>query len=528
MPNAYLVLGHGRERLGNTRPTVPDGSVLVLSESCGMLGLIPWTYYEIFANANNRDLFADPVTNRAAIEVLLGRRIHIYQAGDHYPDLLVSPVSEMESEEGKYNPSGVYHIPLHSEDVIYKPTARGAHRYETDNMATSFRGAVWGNPNTGFTPMGDILDALPGVHYNFLCRALEDEESFEEAFFKSFPAAAILEGEDFDIYGAVELWLDNQDATKWTKKQQTAAAELRTRIAAVIERRQASGSEDTAALERLVLFLTAREEYPVDQLDALIVAAGDINRSTRHGLTPLIMAAWRGHTTAVHRLLSAGANPNIRDPEDDGTALHAAITDDNEEIVAALLAANADPNLQDDEGTTPLALAVTRTDDNTLAIVKHLLSAGANPRAADRHGLTPLHQTADIEDHEEILSVLLAAKADVNAVAVRDVTPLMVAAGAGIENNVALLLAAGAKIEARDAEGVSVLMYAVRNKHEDVALRLIEAGVPVLNWDGLERVARSKHLDRLVRLARQRQGLSTSSSSSSGKKTRRKARKNKQ
>jgi ankyrin repeat protein len=324
----------------------------------------------------------------------------------------------------------------------------------------------------------------------------------------------------------VALWLDQQDETKWTKKQQTAATELRARITDVMDRRQASGSlpkEETAALDRLILFLTAREEYSVEELDALIVAAGDINRSTRHGLVPLIMAAWRGHTGAIHRLLAAGANPNVRDPEDDTTALHAAISDDNEEAIIALLAAKADPNLQDDEGTTPLAQAVTRTDNSATAIVKHLLAAGANPRVADRHGFTPLHQTADIEDHEEILSVLLAAGADVNAVAVRDVTPLMVAAGAGIENNVALLLAAGAKIEARDVDKTSVLMYAVRNQHEDVALRLIEAGVPVLNWAGLERVARGNHLDRLAEVARQRK---PPSSSSSGKKTRR--RKNKQ
>ena len=520
MPNTYLVLGHGRERLGNTRPTVPDGSVLVLSESCGTLGLVPWTFYDIFANPAHRDLFADPVTHRVAIEALLGRHIRVYQAGDQYPDLFVLPVSEMESSEGTYNPSGVYRVPLRSEDIVYQPNARGAHRYETDDVVTSFRGSVWGDPKTGFTPMAEIMAALPGVHYNFLCRALEDEADFETAFFKSFPAAAILEGDDFDVYGAVALWLDQQDATKWTKKQQTAAAELRVRIATIMERRQASGSQPSEALERLVLFLTAREEYPVEQLDALIVAAGDINRSTRHGLTPLIMAAWRGHTTALRRLLAAGANPNIRDPEDDTTALHAAVSDDNEEAVAALLAAGADPNLQDDEGTTPLALAVTRTDDSATSIVKRLVAAGADPHIADRHGLTPLHQTADIEDHEEILSVLLAT---VNAASDRGVTPLMIAAGAGIEVNVALLLAAGAKIEARDADGLSVLMYAVRNKHEDVAIQLIEAGVPVLNWAGLERVARGKHLDRLATLARRHM---PSSSSSSGKKTRR--RKNKQ
>src|SRR5690606_13786945 len=77
----------------------------------------------------------------------------------------------------------------------------------------------------------------------------------------------------------------------------------------------------------------------------------------RGGWTPLMYAAREGSTDAVRALLSAAADPNLRDPEGT-TALILAIINAHYDTAAALLEGGADPSIADITGMTPLYASV--------------------------------------------------------------------------------------------------------------------------------------------------------------------------
>lgn len=90
---------------------------------------------------------------------------------------------------------------------------------------------------------------------------------------------------------------------------------------------------------------------------AMHVPAG-INARDEFGRTGLIWAAAGGDKAQVEKLISEGADLNVRDSIAGQTALMlAAALPNNEEIVKLLLYAGADPNIKSDAGKTALNYA---------------------------------------------------------------------------------------------------------------------------------------------------------------------------
>lgn len=85
-------------------------------------------------------------------------------------------------------------------------------------------------------------------------------------------------------------------------------------------------------------------------------------------------------------------------------------------------------------------------------VLRELLEAGASTELADAAGYYPLH--AALYD-QDLLSLLLAAGADVEARDDGGCTPLLLAAACEMEEACNLLLAAGADVNARDDAGYS-------------------------------------------------------------------------
>lgn len=94
------------------------------------------------------------------------------------------------------------------------------------------------------------------------------------------------------------------------------------------------------------------------------------------------------------------------------------------------------------------------------------------------YGYTPLHWAAD-QGHKDVVELLMANKADVNAKDDLGQTPLNLAACFGHKDVAELLLTDGANVNAKDRIGETSLHLAALNGHKDVAELLLTAKAEV-------------------------------------------------
>ena len=107
-------------------------------------------------------------------------------------------------------------------------------------------------------------------------------------------------------------------------------------------------------------------------------------------------------------------------------------------------------------------------------VVSLLLAAGGDVDAMDVTGATSL-VSACKNGHAEVVELLLAARADPNAATPRERTPLMGAAENGSLDVVRVLLAAGAKVDAADKSGCTSLLFAAAGGDDALVSALLEA-----------------------------------------------------
>lgn len=140
-------------------------------------------------------------------------------------------------------------------------------------------------------------------------------------------------------------------------------------------------------------------------------------------------------------------------------------------LVASLVAKGADVNLAQPDGATALHWAVHHDLGPTVDL---LLRRGAKADAANDHGVTALALACEA-GNVALVERLLRAGADPNLRTVTGITPLMTAARAGSLGAVKALLAKGADVNAAEpSHGQSALMWAVSQRHTEVATALIE------------------------------------------------------
>src|SRR5262249_37712533 len=156
-----------------------------------------------------------------------------------------------------------------------------------------------------------------------------------------------------------------------------------------------------------------------------------------------------GDAAAVRALLARGAEVNapLRTNEHynsdwGSTPLHFAAASGQRDAVMALLSAGADVNARNDHGVTPLHRAVKYPD-----IAQLLIERGAKVDVGDGAGRTPLHWTGnDAADCRATASLLIRSGASVSARNRDGRTPLHLAADAGQQGVVAVLLQTGADV----------------------------------------------------------------------------------
>jgi cytohesin len=184
----------------------------------------------------------------------------------------------------------------------------------------------------------------------------------------------------------------------------------------------------------------------------------------------VVEAVRRGDVQEVARLLAAGADPNVKDPDGDAP-LHIAAEQCRADLAELLLKHGADPNARDNQGKTPLHIAVW---GRCGAVVELLLRYGADPNAKDADGETPLHKA----DRVELVELLLRYGADPNARSLRETTPLHAAVWRGDATLVELLLRHGGDPNVRDAQGGTPLHYAADGCVEVVKMLLAAGAAP--------------------------------------------------
>jgi ankyrin repeat protein len=153
----------------------------------------------------------------------------------------------------------------------------------------------------------------------------------------------------------------------------------------------------------------------------------------------LVDAVKRRDGAAARALLAQRVDVRVKAP-DGSVALHWAVHHDDEELARLIVRAGADVNAANDYGVTSLALAAA---NGSAPLVRLLLEAGASPMIASSSGETPL----------------------------------MAASRTGVISVVAALLERGADMHARDiGYGQTALMWAISERHSDVARLLLEHG----------------------------------------------------
>jgi ankyrin repeat protein len=261
-----------------------------------------------------------------------------------------------------------------------------------------------------------------------------------------------------------------------------------------------------------------------------IRAGADVNEAQPDGTRPIHWAVYRVDHELLGALIARKANLNVRN-EFGSTPIAQATELADARMVKMLLDAGAEPEGANADGQTALMLAIKTGD---VAIVDILIKAGANVNTIEKfNNQTPLMWAATApRNAAEIVKLLLAKGANVKPRAlytdwpsqitsepraqyrpVGGLTALLYAARDGCYACVEALIGAGADINVPTPEGVTALMLALDNDHNDVAKLLLDRGASPQLWDWWGRTALYIAIDRKATLGAGRRGRDASANS---------------
>jgi len=244
-----------------------------------------------------------------------------------------------------------------------------------------------------------------------------------------------------------------------------------------------------------------------------IRAGADVNEAQPDGTRPIHWAVYRVDYELLGALIAKKAKVDVAN-EFGSTPLGEAAKLADAKMVRALLDAGARPDTPNQDGETALMLAIKTGE---LPVVQMLIKAGANVSARETfHNQTALMWAAAApKNGGEMVKLLLAKDADVRPRAlysdwesqitsepraqyrpVGGLTALLYAARGGCYECVEALAASGADVNVPTPEGVTPLMIALDNDHNEVAKLLLDRGANPNLWDWWGRTALYIAIDR--------------------------------
>jgi hypothetical protein len=168
--------------------------------------------------------------------------------------------------------------------------------------------------------------------------------------------------------------------------------------------------------------------------------------------------------------------------EDGGTPLHQAVAHKQKGFVEFLLARKVNPNIRNGAGSAPLHEAVR---SGWLEGAEILLKGGADPNVRDSFDNSPLHIALPEEGRAGGVALLLKYGADPSLKDRNGNTPLHVAIQVGYPlEMIKALLAAQAPVNAQNAAGDTSLHLALRAKRFDYAKALLDGGADIFLVNG--------------------------------------------
>jgi ankyrin repeat protein len=233
--------------------------------------------------------------------------------------------------------------------------------------------------------------------------------------------------------------------------------------------------------------VVAAREGDFETVRALLAKRPNVNAPARDGATAVLWAVHHSDLKTVRALVAAGANLNIPNRYGVTPLLEASRVGDAT-LIAELLKAGADvKESAHPEGETPLMAAARTGKTDAVAL---LLKAGVDPNAADSFQKQTALMRAAEEGHVDVVNMLLAAKADPNAKAyiselttrknadhaTGGLTALMFAVRNGHENVIRALVKGGADLKIANGDGVTATSIAIVNDRFDLARTLLDLG----------------------------------------------------
>ena len=201
----------------------------------------------------------------------------------------------------------------------------------------------------------------------------------------------------------------------------------------------------------------------------LLDKQANIAYKTSQGITPLLAAVDNNNNEIISLLLSTGVDVEQKDNEGN-TALIYAAKNGNLTAVTLLTGKRANVNTQNYKGESPLSIA---SDAKHYDVVKYLL-----PKVTDTQNIFKLTSSAIKDKDIKLLSAILEKKPQLlNEYDGEGKTLLILAV---LDNNidaVKFLLSKGADKNKPDTTfGITPLMYAARDNHENIFFELLNSG----------------------------------------------------
>jgi len=215
------------------------------------------------------------------------------------------------------------------------------------------------------------------------------------------------------------------------------------------------------------LLVAAYKGYSSEVL-RLLNKGADVDANTNEGVTSLMYAADNGDIQTTRILVLNGADIN-RKPHNGVTALLSSTLINRLDIAEFLIRNGANINDPDAQGVSPLMYAVIY---NYPVLCDMLIYYGADIHQTDNEGNNPLILAVFIND-PEIVKIFLDQNANVNSEDENGFTPLMLATQNGDTAIMNLLINKKADLNAKNKYGNTALSLAVKNGHIEAVNLLI-------------------------------------------------------